>query len=170
MLLNISVLVHLLSSTCCSSGEEARRRTGGCRKATCCWVSTATRAVVCLMPRPCRWLTAQATCLSSRCSGKACRRAVHVSLLPPPHNHRIPPSQKSSIRPCAHHVIPCNTFPCHWVSLLCQRRRGRHRRTRRGGGATALPNSGKTVGKIWAKQEEEKLCVKFRPNQPLCPP
>ena len=36
-----------------------------------------------------------------------------------------------------------------------------------GGGATALPNSGKTVGKIRAKQEE---CVKFRANQPLCPP
>ena len=28
-----------------------------------------------------------------------------------------------------------------------------HRRTRQG--ATALPNSGKTVGKIWAKQEEQ---------------
>ena len=39
-----------------------------------------------------------------------------------------------------------------------------------GGGATALPNSGKTVGKIWAKQEEEKLCVKFQANQSLCPP
>ena len=36
-----------------------------------------------------------------------------------------------------------------------------------GGGTTALPNSGKTVEKIRAKQEE---CVKFRPNQPLCPP
>ena len=47
-----------------------------------------------------------------------------------------------------------------------------HRRTRQGagGGATALPNLGKTVGKIWAKQEEKKLCVKFRANQPLCPP
>ena len=46
-----------------------------------------------------------------------------------------------------------------------------------GGGATALPNSGKTVGEIWAKQEEKKLCVKcraicvtFRANQPICPP
>ena len=38
-----------------------------------------------------------------------------------------------------------------------------------GGGATALPNSGKTVGEIWAKQEEKKLCVKFRANQPLSP-
>ena len=36
-----------------------------------------------------------------------------------------------------------------------------------GQGATALPNSGKTVGKIRAKQEE---CVKFRANQPFCPP
>ena len=33
-----------------------------------------------------------------------------------------------------------------------------HRRTRQGagGGATALPNMGKTVGKIWAKHEEKK--------------
>ena len=35
---------------------------------------------------------------------------------------------------------------------------GGHRRTRHGaggGGAAALPNSGKTVGEIWAKQEEK---------------
>ena len=46
---------------------------------------------------------------------------------------------------------------------------GQHGRTSQGAGrgATALPNSGKTVGTIWAKQEE---CVKFRANQPLCPP
>ena len=43
-----------------------------------------------------------------------------------------------------------------------------------GGGATAFPNSGKTVGKIRAKQEEIGrptcvfICVKFRANQPLC--
>ena len=30
-----------------------------------------------------------------------------------------------------------------------------------GGGATALPNSGKTVGKIQAKQEEEKIVCKI---------
>ena len=36
----------------------------------------------------------------------------------------------------------------------------------RGRGATALPNSGRTVGEIRAKQEE---CVNFRANQPLCP-
>ena len=47
-----------------------------------------------------------------------------------------------------------------------------HGRTRQGGGGggTALRNSGKTVGEIWAKQEEKKLCVKSRANQPLCPP
>ena len=39
-------------------------------------------------------------------------------------------------------------------------------RVRGAGGGTALPNSGKTVGEIRAKQEE---CVKFRANQPLCP-
>ena len=38
-----------------------------------------------------------------------------------------------------------------------------------GGGATALPNSGKTVGKIGAKQEEKKSCVKFRQINPSAP-
>ena len=43
-----------------------------------------------------------------------------------------------------------------------------HGRTRQGagGGATALSNSGKTVGKIRAKQEE---CVKFRQINPSAP-
>ena len=37
-----------------------------------------------------------------------------------------------------------------------------------GGGATALPNSGKTVGKIRAKQEEcEKMSAKSTPMTPL---
>ena len=39
-----------------------------------------------------------------------------------------------------------------------------HRRTRqggRGGGATALPNSGKTVGEIWTKQEEKNYVYNF---------
>ena len=47
-----------------------------------------------------------------------------------------------------------------------------HRRTRqagRGGGATALPNSGKTVGKMWAKQEEKKLCKISGKSTPLPP-
>ena len=38
-------------------------------------------------------------------------------------------------------------------------------RVRGQGGQLPPPNSGKTVGKIRAKQEE---CVKFRANQPLC--
>ena len=42
-----------------------------------------------------------------------------------------------------------------------------------GGGATGLPNSGKTVGKIQAKQKIGTcvfICVKFPANQPPCPP
>ena len=41
------------------------------------------------------------------------------------------------------------------------------------GGGTALPNSGKTVGGNWGKQDIGTcvfICVKFRANQPLCPP
>ena len=45
-----------------------------------------------------------------------------------------------------------------WVEVAGQWRRAggySHRRMRRGGGAAALPNSGKTVAKIRAKQEEK---------------
>ena len=50
---------------------------------------------------------------------------------------------------------------------ICQE----HRRTRQGAGGqlTDLPNSGKTVGGNSGKARRKKSCVKFRPNQPLCP-
>ena len=46
-------------------------------------------------------------------------------------------------------------FMCNIVCLACISVVGQYRRMRRGGGAAALPNSGITVGKIRAKQEEK---------------
>ena len=47
----------------------------------------------------------------------------------------------------------------------------RRRPTRQGGGGgTALPNSGKTVGNIWAKQEEKKIMCKISSKSTPLPP